>query len=63
MRSIKFGNSYLNMDRVEIIRQCSGNVIEVVMTDGKRIYGNQQDLDGLDIVEMVSSQEKDSIVQ
>lgn len=63
MRFIKFGKAYLNMDRIEMIRHCSGNVIEAVMTDGKKVYGNKQDLDGLDIVEKVNRQEMDSIVQ
>ena len=51
------------MGRIEIIRHCSGNVFEAVMTDGKKVYGNRQDLDGLDIVEKVNSHEKDSIVK
>ena len=63
MRFIKFGKAYLNMDRIEMIRHCSGNVIEAIMTDGKKVYGNKQDLVGLDIVEMVNSHEKDSIVK
>lgn len=63
MRFIKFGKAYLNMDRIEMIRHCAGNVIEAVMTDGKRVYGNKQDLDGLDIVEKNNSHEPSTMVE
>lgn len=63
MRFLKLGKAYLNMDRIEMIRHCSGNVIEAVMTDGKIIHGNLQDLEVMDIVEKVNRQEMDSIVQ
>lgn len=63
MRFLKLGKAYLNMDRIEMIRHCSGNVIEAVMTDGKIIHGNLQDLEVMDIVEKIDSQEKDSIVK
>ena len=53
MKFIKIGDSYLNMERIDIIRYCSGNVIEAVMMDGKRIYGSKKDLDGMDIVEKI----------
>ena len=63
MRFLKLGKAYLNMDRIEMIRHCSGNVIEAVMTDGKIIHGNLQDMEVMDIVEKVNRQEMDSIVQ
>ena len=53
MKFIKIGDSYLNMERIDIIRYCSGNVIEAVMMDGKRIYGSKKDLDGMEIVEKI----------
>ena len=53
MRFIKIGDSYLNMERIDIIRHCSGNVIEAVMMDGKRIYGSKKDLEGMEIVEKI----------
>ena len=63
MRFIKFGKAYLNMDRIEMIRHCAGNVIEAVMTDGKKVYGNKQDLDVLDIVEKNNSHDTTTMLQ
>lgn len=63
MKFIKFGEAYLNMARVEMIRHCSGNVYEAVMTDGKKIVGSKKDLDGMDIVEKINSQERVPMIQ
>ena len=63
MKFIRFGEAYLNMERVEMIRHYSGNVYEAVMTDGKRIVGSKKDLDEMDIVEKINSKEELSMVE
>lgn len=50
-RFIKIGKYYINMDRIDIIRQCAGNVIEVVLRDGRLLYGSLQDLKRMEIIE------------
>ena len=52
---VKFEKTYLNIDYIEMICHSSGNVIEGVMTDGKRVYGNKPEQDRLDIMEKVNN--------
>ena len=50
-RFIKIGRYYINMERIDIIRHCAGDVIEVVMRDGRLLYGSMIDLKKMEIIE------------
>ena len=63
MQFLKIGDTYLNMERVEMVRHCSGDVVEAVMFDGKRIYGSMKDIERMNIVEKISSMEAAPMVE
>ena len=50
-RFLKIGRYYINPERIEFIRHCAGEVIEIVMSDGIRLYGSMEDLKKMEIIE------------